>query len=220
MHSPAARLNWSGGKREGWSGEFPPLYGRIPPDQVYDFVHEVGFLAVEWLVERRGEEALMDFFRLGGGRQDFEKAFDMTPDEFVEAFEEHRQKVAPPYEGRFRGTVVDPNGKPVAYPWVSALVRVKDMSVPSAGARANSTGAFDLRTPGSGFTLRIFLLCPRQSGWVFIGDVGKDGFVADEDGRWDEDDEGAEPFAEDDRIRPPIIQLPETPEALVGRHCR
>ena len=62
------------------------------------FVYNVGFLAAEWLVERAGPEAVLNFFRFGGHAAAFEAAFGMTFDEFHVAFEEHRLEVAPPLE--------------------------------------------------------------------------------------------------------------------------
>ncbi len=53
--------------------------------------------------------------------------------------------------------------------------------------------------------------------WVFAGEWGEEGFVADPDGRLWPDDEGAEPFAEEERHGRIVIQLPESPEVLLER---
>ena len=59
----------------------------------------VGFLAVQWLVERAGERAILDYYRQlprsGSWEQAFERAFGIAVDDFHEAFEAHRAEVAP-----------------------------------------------------------------------------------------------------------------------------
>ena len=216
----AARLAWSGLGR--------PLPG--PYDRDGDVLtgldlriraYEVGFLAVDWLVERKGEEALMEFFRLGGGRAEFAEAFGMSPSEFVAAFEEHRQQVAPPFEWRVSGRVLDPQGRPVAYAEVEPLVQVEDERIVLTGDRANSRGEFDFHAPDEGHTLGVFLKCPDDStnSWVFAGEWGAEGFVADDDGRFESDAEGAEPLAGEEHRTGIVIELPETQETLLEKHC-
>ena len=60
----------------------------------------LGFLAMEWLVERAGESAIFEYYRLRAGLKTweaaFEAAFDLTVDDFYEAFEAYRARVAPP----------------------------------------------------------------------------------------------------------------------------
>ena len=210
----AARLAWSG-VGVGFFGEgfrsalvtFPNV--AMPLD--------AGFLAVEWLVERKGEEALMEFFRLGGGRHEFEEAFDMSPDEFRVAFEEHRQKVAPPFGRRISGQVVDPKGRPIRAAWVAALVWLEEERVEVVGERTNPYGEFEFNGPGSGYTVGVELRCPTR--WVVVGEWGEDGFVANEDGRWGEEDEGAEPFEREAHRTGLDLELPETEQALLDRHC-
>lgn len=60
----------------------------------------LGFLAVDWLVERAGEKALFDYYRRladsPSWEDAFEAAFGIAVDDFYEAFEVYRAKVAPP----------------------------------------------------------------------------------------------------------------------------
>ena len=88
------------GARYGWSDTARPLPGRGSSVETYtwELAYQVGFLAVDWLVERAGEGSILEFFRLGGHKAAFEAAFGMTFDEFHVAFEEHRLEVAPPFE--------------------------------------------------------------------------------------------------------------------------
>ena len=219
----AARLAWSGLGRP-----LPGPYATgdnsiLTGIEFQDLVYEVGFLAVDWLVERKGEEALVKFFRLGGGRHEFEEAFGMTADAFVEAFEEQREQVAPPFEWRLAGTVLDADAQPVAHASVGALVWVGDEKVSAAGTETNARGVFHLDGPGSGYSLGVFLTCPGgntvHGPWVFAGELGENGFVPDADGRLEAGDPGAEPFGGEEHRSDIVIQLPEPAEALLERHC-
>ncbi|MCY4390545.1 MAG: hypothetical protein OXE43_00660 [Chloroflexi bacterium] len=215
-----------------WSGLGRPLPGPYDAavssmfigDAYTSLVYDVGFLGIEWLIERRGAKALMEFFRLGGGRREFSEAFDMSPDEFVEAFEEHRQQVALPFEWNSVGTVLDANSRPVAYAQVRALVWLGDEKIAVAGATTNSEGVFRLAGPGNGYSLGLFLTCPGGNTVygprVFAGERGENGFVPDADGLRETDEQGAEPFSGEERNRLGIlIELPETKAALLERHC-
>ena len=218
----AARLEWSA-IRVCFPGPCNRSWPNFPDYTESDrsvFRYEIGFLAVDWLVERKGEAALMEFFRLGGGRHEFEEAFGMTPEEFGEGMDKLWRKVAPPFKWRVTGKVLDPQGRPVAYAEVEPLVQVEDERIVLTGDRANSRGEFDFHAPDEGHTLGVFLKCPDGSRayWAFAGEWGLEGFVADADGRFESDDEGAEPVAGKHRTGI-VIELPETREALSERHC-
>lgn len=212
-----------------WSGLGRPLPGPYDAavssmfigDAYTSLVYDVGFLGIEWLIERRGAEALMEFFRLGGGRREFSEAFDMSPDEFVEAFEEHRQQVAPPFEWQINGRVVDPEGRPVSYVDVDIVTEVEDERIVVIGSRADVQGEFRVYGPAERHTLGVFLKCPDGSRayWAFAGEWGLGGFVADEDGRFKSDDEAAEPVAGGRNRAGVLIKLPETKRELLERHC-
>ena len=184
-------------------------------------LYEVGFLAVDWLVERKGEKALVEFFRLGGGQHEFEEAFGMTPEEFADGMEGLWRDVAPPFEWQLSGSVLDPDGRPVPYAQVQIMMEVEDERVGVLGNRADAMGEFKIDGPDESHTLGVFLKCPDGSPayWAFVGEWGLGGFVADTDGRFDSEDEGAEPVAGGRNRAGIVIKLPETRKALVERHC-
>lgn len=98
--------SWTGTLRE--AGE----------DASYPTGHEhyfLGFLAVELLVERAGEGALLEYFRLlptSPSWQDaFKSAFGITAGEFYEEFEAARAEALANYRA-IRGRVVGPGGEP------------------------------------------------------------------------------------------------------------
>ncbi|MXY36779.1 MAG: hypothetical protein F4Y54_08480 [Dehalococcoidia bacterium] len=217
----ASRLVWSGLGRP-LPGPYDAAVSSMFTDLAFqNLVYEVGFLGVEWLVERRGEEALMEFFRLGGGRQEFRQAFDMTPDEFVEAFEEHRGKVAPPFKWQIAGVVRDPDGRPVPQVDLYVVMGVEGENILAPGGRTNGAGEFRARSPEEHHTLGVILRCPHGSRtfWSFAGEWGEKGFVGDEDGRYESDEHLAEPITGMHR-RNVVIELPGTRAALLERLCQ
>ncbi|MXW23948.1 MAG: hypothetical protein F4Z96_04725, partial [Chloroflexi bacterium] len=73
----------------------------ITPGEVHDFdrrhrylSYALGFVAAEWLVDRAGEEALVDFYRIRKSHDrwedTFQAAFGVAVDEFYEAVESYR----------------------------------------------------------------------------------------------------------------------------------
>ena len=186
--------------------------------------YSVGFLAVEWLVERTGPRALMDYFRQGGGQSQFEAAFGMQWDEFHAAFEEHRAEVAPPYEWMIAGGVLGPGGEPLEGIQVLGVRRRPgEGPLPAGNAHTDERGEFTFRGPGRLFILAFVMVCPdgnRFSGpWAFIGEWGADGFAASEDGH-SPPAVGAKPFAGAPQDRADlVVTLPETPEELAARFC-
>ena len=182
---------WREVARLGWAGlglRFPGLYeqaidGHTPtPFEFAVLVYQVGFLAIEWLVERTGEEALLEFFQLGGGRQEFEKAFGMAADEFVAAFEEHRLEVAPPFESRIAGRVVDSDGKPVAFARVDTHIWIGQQPAWAGGDWTNTLGRFSFKGPDNGYTLKLSLRCPGgdfydgRLEYMLVSGAGRDSF--------------------------------------------
>ena len=221
----AARLEWSSLGvcfpvvcTGGMEASMEP--GRFDTSHVEILRYEVSFLVVDWLVEQRGEEALMEFFRLGGGRHEFEQAFDMTLEEFGEGVDELWREVAPPFTSRVSGRVFDPEGR-VSFAEVEPLMRVGDERIRLAGVRADGSGGFDFLAPDEGHTLGVFLKCPDGSpaAWVLAGEWGEDGFVADEDGDWERGGEGAKPLEGVYDRTGIVIELPETADALKEKHC-
>ena len=90
------------------------------------------------------------------------------------------------------------------------------------GSRADVQGEFRVYGPAERHTLGVFLKCPDGSRayWAFAGEWGLGGFVADEDGRFKSDDEGAEPVAGGRNRAGVLIKLPGTKRELLERHCQ
>ncbi len=195
----------------------------VDPAQTSLFVYQVGFLATDWLAERAGPEAVLNFFRFGGHPAAFETAFGLALDDFYAAFEEYRLEVAPPFAWRIAGTVLGSDGLPVEEMEVIATVRIQGQVWAAGRGETDSQGAFEFMGPGSGYTIWLGFGCPRDDNirapFVHVGEWGADGFVADESGPW-EPGEGAQLFLDGERNRTGmVIQLPETRESLVGKHC-
>lgn len=184
---------------------------------------EVGFIVTERLVEQTGPEAILEFFRLGGHRAAFTQAFGVDYDVFAAAIEVHRLQVAAPFEWRVAGTVFDSTGQPAAGLDIFAVVRIEGKSRAVGSGETDTQGEFGFATPGTGYTIAVFLQCHRDDGavkWVHVGEWGADGLVADEDGTWNHREEGAEPFADGERDRTGmVIELPETRDSLIAKHC-
>ena len=66
----------------------------MAPNATWDQVAALGLLAVDWLVERAGEPALLEYHRSlpssTGWHSAFESAFGLTVEGFYERFEEYR----------------------------------------------------------------------------------------------------------------------------------
>ncbi len=187
------------------------------------YAYYVGFLATEWLVERAGPAALLDFFRFGGHQAAFEAAFGMTLDEFHDSFEEHRQEVAPPFAWEAAGTVIDSDGRPIPELMMITVVRMKGKPWPGEEGLTGTEGDFSLTVPGSGYTIALAWLCSREGGAfepVFVGEWGADGFVAASDGQVTLSEQGAAPVRGGERDRTDlVIELPETRVSLIAKHC-
>lgn len=217
-----ARLQWS-----ALPGCLPDLCGAvqsIASGQIgvtnAPLLYDVGFLAVDWLVEEKGEEALIEFFRLGGGRREFEEAFGMTRQQFAEAFGLYGLEVAAPFERRTTGAVRDPDGRRVPRVYVDVLMEVDGERVVVSGSATGATGRFGVLTPEERHTLAVFLQCPRGSRthWAFAGEWGENGYVADDDGQREPDGRQAEPMTGMDR---PVIviELQASRAVLLERFC-
>ncbi|MCY4392671.1 MAG: carboxypeptidase-like regulatory domain-containing protein [Chloroflexi bacterium] len=205
---------WRQGKQLAWSA------GLVEgPRWAYDY----GFLATDWLVERAGAEAVLEFFRLGGHHAAFRSAFGMSPVTFQAMFGSYLAGVAPRYEWRVGGTVLDDDGAPVEGAHVSAVVRIEGEAWMAATGLTDPQGNFEFPAPGSGYRLAFWLQCPGAEDdvqWVRAGEWGEDGFVADADGTWDGLENGAEPFTDGGRDRTGmVIELSETQDSLIAKHC-
>lgn len=193
------------------------------PEEEYSLHYEVGFLAADWLVERSGPEAILKFFRLGAHGAAFETAFGLSAQLFHDSFERYRWEVAAPYAWRVAGTVFGSDGAPVEGMEVYAGIRIEGETWVGARGETSGRGDFEMKGPGSGYTLGLFIRCPGDSEiptWVHAGEWGATGLVADSDGIWDASAAGAEPFADGDQHRTGIvIEIPETRESLVEKGC-
>ena len=231
LFSEALERGTLASRREGtqvvWSAlgqAFPKYFSEVsgtPEESTW--IYGLGFLAVDWLVDRRGPPAILEFFRLGAHGAAFETAFGISVASFHDAFERHRQEVAPPFAWRVAGTVVGPDGMPVEAVEVHIGVRIEGRLRSAASTETDSQGEFELSAPGSGYVLGLFAQCPGEDGtpeWAHAGEWGADGFVADADGSYEDEEDRAEPFADGERDRVGIvIELPDTRESLIAKGC-
>ena len=196
------------------------MVGRSARGETVQYVY--GFLATDWLVERAGTEAVLEFFRLGGDRTAFESAFGMTLGVFQSSFDAYLRVVAPSFEGRIGGTVLGSDGGAIEGVYVYALVRIEGEAWEAGRGKTGPEGDFEFVAPGSGYTLGVWIQCPRDDivQWVYGGEWGAAGFVADSDGVLAPRDQRARPFTDGERDRTDlVIELPETRESLIAKHC-
>ncbi len=189
---------------------------------VYSDPYGVGLLGMDWLAEGAGPEAVLEFFRLGGHRAAFETAFGISPTSFHSSFEAYRRVVAPPFKWSVSGRVLGTDGTPVEGIEVLALVRIEGVVWTAGTGETGPEGDFEFTVPGNGYTLGFFIQCPRDDilQWVYAGEWGAVGFVADRNGLLDQHERGARPFTDGERDRTGlVIELPETRESLVAKHC-
>ena len=201
----AQQLAWSAGLHEGTR-----------------YSHVYGFLATDWLVEGAGAEAVLEFFRLGGDRTAFESAFGMPYLVFWSSFDAYLRVVVPSFEWRVGGTVLGSDGLPAVGASVYALVRIEGEAWNAGRGETGPRGDFEFTAPGSGYTLGIWLQCPRDdiAQWLFAGEWGAAGFVGDADGILHPHSRGAKPFEDREGDRTGVvIELPETRESLIAKHC-
>jgi len=213
------------GARLGWAGLGPdPSRSGLGRYDELTFIYDGGLLATEWLVARAGPEAILKFFRTGGHRAAFEGAFGLSVGSFQTALARHRLEVAPPFEWRIAGTVLDADDVPVEGINVGPVVRLEGEPRSAGSSTTGAGGAFEFMGPGGGYALYVWLRCPDTNDiWgrvVLVGEFGADGFVADDDGIWERGEEGAEPFTDGERDRTDlVIKLPMTRESLTAKHC-
>ena len=191
---------------------------------VQDDPYDIGFLAMDWLAEAAGSEAVLEFFHLGGDQAAFESAFGISALSFSSSFAAYGRVVAPPFEWRVGGTVLGSDGAPLKRTKVYALVRIEGDAWTAGNSETDAQGEFKFAAPGSGYTLGLWLKCPRDDGveeWIHAGQWGEGGFVVDTDGRFDSVSVyRGKPFTDGERDRTGmVIQLPETRESLIEEHC-
>jgi len=219
---------WRKGVRITWSALARPLprdaYSLTVPAHSTLFTYQVGFLAIDWLVEQNGPESILAFFRLGAHEAAFEQAFGMTLDQFELAFDAHRLEVAPPFQWRVQGAVFDADGRPLEDVHTTAVAWVEGEWWWAGEGSTDAQGAFAFAGPGSGYTIALAFQCPRNDNiigrWVFAGEWGAEGLVGDASGYLARENLGAEPFTGEERDRTDlVIEIPETQESLVEKYC-
>ena len=134
----------------------------------YGSARALAFVAGEWLANRAGEPALLDYYRqlpsAAGWEKAFEAAFGLSVEEFHASFEEHRAEAAPGLP-RLVGRVLGPDGEPAGGVEVRAIPRDRQ---PHASAETRADGTFSMRVHGGRFLLEIHADSPggRQDiGW-------------------------------------------------------
>ena len=212
-----ARLRWA-----ALGGD--PSYSELGREDALAFIYSGGLLVTEWLVARAGPEAILKFFRTGAHRAAFQGAFGLSLDSFQTAFARHLREVAPPFEWRVGGAVLDANEMAAEGLNIGPLVRLAGDPWLVGTHTTDEGGAFEFTGPGGGYTLAVWLQCPdTEDTWghsVIVGELGEEGFVADDDGVYTEGEEGGVPFGGEDRDRVDLlIQIPTTLAALTAEHC-
>ena len=212
-----ARLSWAA------LGANPSV-DELSQEEVAAFVYDGGLLMTEWLVAQAGPEAILKFFRTGAHRAAFEGAFGLSVDAFVTAFEAHRLDIAPPFKWRIAGTVLDADDMPVGGVNIAVSVRIAGERWPAGSHTTGEGGAFEFLGPGGGYSLVVWFQCSdADDTWgrtVLVGEFGKEGFVDDDDGVYESEEEGAAPFEGEDQDRIDLlIQFPRTRAELEAEYC-
>ena len=137
-------------------------------DQIFAENYVLGFLAVDLLAQRAGEEALLDYYRsIATGlpwREAFSSVFGIDVDEFYEEFERHRAENRPPLH-TITGAVVGPRG--------DGLRRIALVAVSSDGAYSSysltvADGGFAIAVPAEGW-YAIAIYPPPTGACTMIG---------------------------------------------------
>ncbi|MCY3603122.1 MAG: hypothetical protein OXH12_08585 [Chloroflexi bacterium] len=147
-------------------------------DQIFVEGYVLGFLAVDLLVQRAGEEALLDYYRsVSTGlrwKEAFSSVFGIGVDDFYEEFERHRAENRPPFH-TISGSVVGPRG--------DGLRRIGLVAISSDGAYSSysltvADGGFVIAVPAEGW-YAIAIYPPPTSACTLIGWYEEDtGFTA------------------------------------------
>ncbi len=136
--------------------------------------YEVGFLAVELLVQLSSDASLLRYYELllqhDTWQVAFENAFGITVDEFYESFEEHRSGLLPTRH-RIAGVVLGPVGEPIEGIGLWAWQGEADNS---GFDRTGPDGAFVISVPNGSFTLDVY----AGPGCSFVGWYDGDSITA------------------------------------------
>lgn len=133
--------------------------------------HALSHLAVDWLVNHAGEEALFDFYaqeRPSAWPSRFKAAFGLSVTEFYEAFEVHRTQAAP-VTHRITGTFVDASAKPL--PSIGVAIHAPDGEVVARAGGVSGPTTFDVEVPEGSYLLSFHV------GTCHIGWYGRHGRI-------------------------------------------
>jgi len=146
--------------------------------------HNLGALAVRWLVQRAGEESVIAFWRELEQSETWQDAFlatfGMTTESFYAAFEKHREDVFPT-PSRIQGTVVGPDGEPLEGIWVEIWERGVTLGTGTprpgfASAQTGEDGGFEVRRLDASYGLVLYVSLgggkQKQLGWYNGDGVG------------------------------------------------
>lgn len=147
-------------------------------DRIFAESYVLGFLAVDLLVQRAGEGALLDYYRsVSTGlpwKEAFSSVFGIGVDEFYEEFELHRAENRPPFH-TISGSVTGPRG--------DGLRRIRLVAISSGGASSSyslsvADGGFVIAVPADGW-YAVSIHPPPTSACNMIGWYEEaDGFTA------------------------------------------
>ena len=138
---------------------------------VQDRSYSLGQLAVDWLVKRAGEDALLAYYNYPGGTgwtSRFKKVFGLSVSEFYEEFEAYRAKVAPPIY-RISGEIRDHSGKLLN--GVNVAIYDPDGQSLIVGNRIHWPGEFSIDVPEGSYLLSF------SAGECHIGWYGRNGSI-------------------------------------------
>lgn len=164
-------------------------------------------LAVAWLVERAGVNALATYYRAlpadGGWEATFERTFGVSLQTAYEGFAAHRAQVLV-VRSSVSGRVLGLNGAPVSGRLFVAAVRTDGSG--SEGTSVQSSGEFRLRPPAGTYLLSVSLVCPGSNGEL--------GWYEEESGHTTTRREATVVTVDGASIRGIVIRLPASPEEL------
>ena len=126
--------------------------------------YSLSHLAVDWLVNHAGEEALFTYYAQPGQSawtSRFKSAFGLSPSEFYEEFETYRARVAPPIY-RISGEIRDYSGR--LLDGVSITIYDPDGESLVVGNRIHWPGEFDIAVPEGSYLL-FFSAGECDIGW-------------------------------------------------------
>ena len=165
-------------------------------------------MAVEWLVGRAGEDALVAYYRALPTSESWEEAFAQTfglsPQAAYRGYAAHRAAVTV-VRRAISGRVLGPDGAPIYDPLLFVHAALTDGSG-SEGVTA-SNGQFTVRPPDGAYRLSVAMVCPQSSGELrWYG--GDNGFTTDES-------EATVVVVDGEGVSGIVIRLPALPSELL-----